>query len=170
MCYFLYIASPLTLSEVRSMLPPGLNADLAPSHRASLQRLHPPARTVAKLLVGACSCNLFRARQPTPIEDERELRSRYSRARVPRSQMIKALERHRRGSQAIMEPPSGWPEALAAFVVEHARNAGSTLYLLEFGHHESEGVQGNTLLTCPLPDVRRQPGRWLAEGKPTVVG
>lgn len=170
MCYFLYIASPLTLSEVRSMLPPGLHADLAPSHRTSLERLHPPARTVAKLVIGACSCHLFRPRQPNPIEDERELRRRYSRAKVPRSQIIQALERHRRGSQAMREPSGGWPEALAAFVVEHARNAGSTLYLLEFGHHETEGARGDTSVPCSVADVRRQADRWLAEGKPTVVG
>ena len=169
MCYFLYIASPLTLSEVRSMLPAGLNADLAASHRASLHRLHPPARTVAKLLVGACSCDLFRPRQADPTEDERELRSRYSRAKVPRTQVIKALERHRRGSAFPSGPSRGWSEALAGFVVEHARNAGPTLYLLEFGHQETEGPQAESVLACSAADVRRHHARWLTEGKPTLV-
>src|ERR671915_2227066 len=116
MCYFLYIASPLTLSEVRSMLPPGLVADLAPpQHRTALQQLHPSARTVARLLVGACSCDLVRPRQADPIEDERELRTRYQRAKLPRTEIIKALERHRRGPARRQEPPNGWAAALAAF-------------------------------------------------------
>ena len=169
MCYFLYIASPLTLSEVRSMLPAGLNADLAPTHRAALNRLHPAARTVAKLVIGACSCDLFRPRQADPIEDERELRSRYSRAKVSRSQMIKALERHRRGALYPTGASRGWSEALAGFVVEHARNAGPTLYLLEFAHEESGGKHAETALPCSLADVRRHHARWLTEGKPTLV-
>ncbi|HEX7337453.1 MAG TPA: hypothetical protein VF252_09625 [Gemmatimonadales bacterium] len=169
MCFFLYIASPLTLSEVRSMLPPGLNADLAPSHRESLHRLHPPARTVAKLLVGACSCDLFRPRRSDPTDDERELRSRYSRARVPRTQVIEALERHRRGSAFPASPSRGWSEALAGFVVEHARNAGPTLYLLEFAHQETEGPRAESVLGCSAADVRRHHARWLIEGKPTLV-
>ena len=170
MCYFLYIASPLTLSEVRSMLPAGLSADLAPGHRNSLHRLHPPARTVAKLVIGACSCDLFRPRQPGTVEDERELRSRYSRAKVPRTGVIKALERHRQGSLVPFEPSRKWSETLAGFVVEHARNAGPTLYLLEFAHQETEGVPSETPLACSVAEVRRHHGRWLAEGKPTLVG
>jgi len=40
MCFFLNIASPLTLSEIRSMLPSGLTADLAPAaERARLSRV-----------------------------------------------------------------------------------------------------------------------------------
>jgi len=169
MCYFLYIASPLTLGEVRSMVPEGLTADLAPGHRAWLQRLHPSARTVAKLVIGACSCSLVRPRHPNPIDDERELRSRYSRLRVPRSQVITALERHRRGSLVQSRSSGAWSEALAAFVVEHARNAGPTLYLLQFAHQESENAEAGVPASCAVADVRRQHDRWLAEGKPIVV-
>ena len=89
MCFFLSIASPLTLSEIRSMLPSGLTADLAPSaERARLTRLHPSARTVAQLLVGACSCDLVRTRQESSLDDEpwkidaREGRSRGMQAKV----------------------------------------------------------------------------------------
>jgi hypothetical protein len=171
MCYFLYIASPLTLSEVRSMLPAGLGADLAPSHRAALQRLHPTARTVAQLLVGACSCDLFRPRQADPIEDERELRSRYSRLKVPRNEIIRALERHRRGPLPRSAPAGGWPRALAGFVAEHARNAGPTLYLLEFrSDTASLGISGlDQPVARSVSDVRQQPDGWLIEGKPSVV-
>jgi hypothetical protein len=169
MCFFLYIASPLTLSEVRSMLPAGLKADLAPNHRVALHRLHPPARTVAKLVTGACSCNLVRPRHPNTLDDERELRSRYSRARVSRGHVIAALERHRRGSLAPPQPFDGWTEALAAFVVEHARNAGATLYLLQFAHDESGDAPAAPPTRCSVADVRRRPGGWLAEDQPTVV-
>lgn len=169
MCFFLYIASPLTLSEVRSMLPPGLSADLAPSHRASLHQLHPAARTVAQLVVGACSCDLVRQRGSDPIEDERELRGRYQRARVARTEVIKALERHRRGPLPRPAPPSGWPEALAAFVAEHARNAGPTLYLLDFTPHPRGTPAPPAPLARSVGEVRLQRD-WLAEGRPVMVG
>jgi hypothetical protein len=154
---------------VRSMLPPGLSADLAPSHRVSLHRLHPESRTVAQLVVGACSCDLVRQRGLDPIEDERELRGRYQRARVARTEVIKALERHRRGPLPRPAPSSGWPEVLAAFVAEHARNAGPTLYLLDF----TPPPRGTPMPPAPLArsvrEVRLQPN-WLVEGTPVIVG
>jgi hypothetical protein len=170
MCYFLYIASPLTLSEVRSMLPSGLNADLAPGHRAFLHRLHPSARTVAQLVVGACSCDLVRERRADPIEDERELRARYQRAKVPRTEMIRELERHRRGTTPRPRPPSGWAEALAAFVAEHARNAGPTLYFLDFTRHKAVGASSTSAVARSVAQIRQQPNDWLVEGTPIVVG
>jgi hypothetical protein len=173
MCYFLYMASPLTLSEIRSMLPPGLMADLAPSsERATLLQLHPSAKTVAHLLVGACSCDLMRPRLNDHIEDERELRARYQRHKLPRVEIIKKLERHRQGPSPRPKPATGWSEALAGFVAEHARNAGPTLYLLGFDPPES-GARPNpgTILTsCSPKDVRLSPGRWLSEGTPVIVG
>ena len=169
MCYFLYIASPLTLSEVRSMLPPGLSADLAPDRRALLHRLHPTARTIAQLVVGSCSCDLVRQRRSDPIEDERELRARYQRAKLPRAQIIRELDRHRRGSIPRPTPSPGWPEALSAFVAEHARNAGPTLYLLDFTPHQPETRPSPSPVSRLVAQVLQQPTDWLVEGTPVVV-
>ena len=78
MCFFLYIASPLTLSEVRSMLPPGLTADLClRSEQAALRSLHLDSQTVARVLHGGCSCDLVTARLAAPADDEARLRARY---------------------------------------------------------------------------------------------
>ena len=171
MCYFLYLASPLTLSEIRSMLPPGLCADLAPSHRAALHGIFPSSRTVAQLLIGACSCDLVRPRLANPIDDERELRARYSRAKVPRAEVIRALERHRRGPIPRPVPTSGWPEALVGVVGEHARNAGPTLYFLEFTAHPQRivTVVPPSPTTRSLEEVRSSPQGWLTEGVPIIV-
>ncbi|HEX2249827.1 MAG TPA: hypothetical protein VHH32_05725 [Gemmatimonadales bacterium] len=172
MCYFLYIASPLTLSEVRSMLPPGLVADLAPSaYRAALQQLHPSAKTVARLLVGSCSCDLVRTRQADPIADERELRARFQQARLPRSAIIHELELHRRGPVPRPAPPDDWPGALTRFVVEHARNAGRTLYLLHFGRHAESPVPAlqSTPKIFSAREIGARPGSWLVEGIPTLI-
>ena len=131
MCYFLYLASPLTLSEVRSMLPNGLTADLASfPDQQTLKALHPPAQTVARILAGRCSCDLVRTRLPEPRDDERHLRERCRKLGVARSVVIPALERHRQGWAP--PPPYGWPEAISRFVAEHARNAGTCLYHLQF--------------------------------------
>jgi hypothetical protein len=172
MCYFLYIASPLTLSEIRAMLPEGLTADAAsPAQRAALQRVHPKARTVALLLVGACSCDLVRPRLDNPIEDERDLRARYQGRKLSRAEIIRELERHRRGPLPRPLPESGWAEALAGFVVEHARNAGSTLYLLDFGPHppDTEGGINAAPLDCSVDQVRQGRTPWLVEGRPVLV-
>jgi hypothetical protein len=155
------------------MLPAGLIADLASSaHRAAIQRIHPPARTVAQLLVGACSCDLVRPRLDNPIDDERELRARYQGRKLSRSDIIRELERHRRGPLPRPRPSEGWAEALAGFVVEHARNAGPTLYLLDFGPEPASG--GREPRTTPLSrsvhEVRRGSTPWLVEGRPVLVG
>jgi hypothetical protein len=169
MCYFLYIASPLTLSEIRSMLPAGLTADLAPSvHRTALQRLHPSAKTVAQLLIGSCSCNLVRDRLSDPIADERELRSRYREHKLTRNEIIKELERHRRGSTLKPKSSSEWADALAGFVVEHARNAGPTLYLLDFSYRSDQAPTASAPIPCPAREIGRN-ALWLQEGRPVIV-
>jgi hypothetical protein len=156
------------------MLPAGLVAQ--PADRADHDRLvalHPGARTVVRLLVGACSCDLVRPRHADPREDERHHRERYRRAGTPRRAVLEAIERHRRAAR-IPTPTGGWPRALAAFVAEHARNAGDTLYLLWFvaGSPARPGV-------VPSADIPRRslaagavladPEHWLEEGTATLV-
>ena len=105
------------------------------------------------------------------MDDEREHRSRYQRRRLPRTQIIRELERHRRGPVPRPEPAQGWSIALAAFVAEHARNAGPTLYLLEFLPHDHSSSSA-----APAPPARRSVAEvraavdtWLREGEPVVV-
>ena len=97
MCHFLYIATPLTLSELRSMLPAGLSADLlTPAESSRLLPLLRRSRTAARLLAGACSCDLYLRRDLTGRSEEAELRRRYRTLGVDRDTRIRALERHRR--------------------------------------------------------------------------
>ena len=171
LCYFLYIASPLTLTEVRSMLPAGTTAELASyPDQQSLKSLLPAAQTVASILVGRCSCDLVRDRLPDPREDERYLRQRYRALQLPRPHVIESLHRHRvRGRSGLAAPPH-WPETLAHFVVEHARNAGPTLYLLHFGSKDSLVLNlQEPNPTLSVNDVRLDHRGWLAEGQPTLV-
>jgi len=172
MCYYLYIASPLTLSEIRSMLPAGLTADLLsmPEQR-ELRRLHPDAQTGARVLHGGCSCDLVVERQPVTREDEIELRRRYREMAYSRERIIQALEIHRRALEHRSEPAGHWPRVFAEFVAEHARNAGPTLYYLHFSH--------DGLLGSPPPAgaprrvstavVRANPGAWLPEDTAVVI-
>jgi hypothetical protein len=155
------------------MLPAGISADLAPpAERVAMLRQHPASRTVARLLVGACSCDLVRPRLHNSIEDEREHRARYQQGKLSRTAIIRELERHRRGPVPRPGHPSGWPAALAGFVAEHARNAGPTLYLLDFvpgdGHPpDSSGVEP---VRRSAQQVRAAPREWLPEGQPVLVG
>ena len=113
MCFFLFAASPLTLSEVRSMLPQGFTADLAgPADQAALRALHPAARTGARLLLGACSCDLVLQRNG-PRDEERELRARYFASGMSRGDVIAALDGHRRGGGRF-DSPADARAALAA--------------------------------------------------------
>ncbi|HXE57340.1 MAG TPA: hypothetical protein VNK43_05020 [Gemmatimonadales bacterium] len=171
MCYFISLASPLTLSEVRAMLPAGLTADpLDPSEQRLVRALHPDAPTAARILHGGCSCDLVVDRKPVPREDEAHLRARYRALGCPRELVIRALERHRRGAEARRRPPGYWGEAFRRFVAEHARNAGRTLYLLRFSPDGRLGplaaVEPSEL---PLPIVLSAPERWLPEDHPVVV-
>jgi hypothetical protein len=153
------------------MLPAGLvaqPADRADHHR--LLQLHSSARTVVELLVGACSCDLVRHRHSDPRQDERHHRDRSRRAGGARGSLIAGLERHRRGAQ-VPAPPGGWPRALAAFVAEHARNAGDTLYLLRFTlPEESPAVVRTAARRMTAAEVVAQPDDWLTEHAPVIVG
>jgi hypothetical protein len=169
MCYFLYLASPLTLSEVRSMLPQGLTADLADSaHQQTFKAIHPAAQTVARILAGRCSCDLVRLRLTDSRADERHLRERYRRLGISRQAAVAALERHRRGGRP-RTPDGGWGSALSKFVAEHARNAGTTLYYLGFSPDPAAlpPLGGTNQVTVPL--VTATPEGWLREGAPTLV-
>ncbi|HEV7366510.1 MAG TPA: hypothetical protein VGN76_11740 [Gemmatimonadales bacterium] len=168
MCYFLYIASPLTLSEVRSMLPPRVVADLGSfGEQQTLRTVHPDAQTVARLLIGRCSCDFIRPRLADPREDERHLRERYRRLEVPRPVVIEAIERHRRGA-GVRPPIGGWPGALAGFVAEHARNAGPTLYHLQFSPQAFLSPPGN-IRPVSVTEVLSSPEGWLREESPALV-
>jgi hypothetical protein len=166
LCYRLRIASPLTLSEIRSMLPAGFAADVAsPEDQRALRPSLPGAQTVATLRLGACACLL---RFPRTGDDERHLRRRFGELGWSRDRIIAALEQHRRG-----QPPPGEPAAfraaLAAFVAEHARNAGPTLYLLTFGEGRPLVPPGAVEQRVGTAAVRGGPHTWLAEGVPVLV-
>jgi hypothetical protein len=172
LCYFLYLASPLTLSEVRSMLAPGLAAELLETAQArTLLHHHPDAQTAACLLHGACSCDLVRYRHPMSREDEAHLRARYRQLGLSREEMIRGLDNHRKALDRRQRPEGHWPHAIASFVVEHARNAGPTLYYLDFS------VTGRLTLpqppppvvTVPVDHVRSDPAGWLEEHTLTLV-
>jgi hypothetical protein len=169
MCYFLYLASPLSLSEVRSMLPRGVVADLTgPADQRALKALLPDAQTAARLLIGRCSCDFVRPRKADAREDESHLRERYRRLEIPRSQVIPALEHHRRAT-GVRAPAGGWPQALASFVAEHARNAGQTLYHLQFSATgDSLGLVGD-VKTVTVDQVLARPENWLVEGSSLLV-
>lgn len=172
LCYYLYLASPLTLSEVRSMVAPGLTVELLEVAEARmLLRHHPDAQTAARLVHGACSCDLVRHRQPTSREDEAHLRTRYRQLGLSRDAMIRALETHRRALERRQRPPGYWPGAVADFVVEHARNAGPTLYYLGFSHDGRLDLPTPPppLLTVPVEAVRHDPLGWLPETRLTMV-
>jgi hypothetical protein len=169
MCYFLYLATPLTLSEVRSMLPAPLRADLAVSQSSqALKSIDPAAQTVARILVGQCSCDLVRARLAGQLDDERHLRERYRRMKVPRAAVIRALERHRRGVPSLAES-EGARRMLAAFVVEHARNAGTSLYYLRFSAEDEPLLRVSDPERGTVAQVAAKPDSWLVEGRPQFV-
>jgi hypothetical protein len=168
MCHFLYLATPLTLSELRSMLPTGLTADLlAPAEHAVLQPLLPGARTSARLLAGACSCDLYLPRDPAGHSEEAELRRRYRDLGIARDARIRALERHRKAG-TVLRHPMEWARLVTAFVAEHARNAGPTLYYREVS---AEGMHGpdEPPRQVPLARILELPGAWLPEGAPLIV-
>jgi hypothetical protein len=168
LCYFLYIASPLTLSEVRSMLPRGAMADLVSfTEQQRLKAAHLETQTAARLLIGRCSCDFVHPRLNDEREDERHLRERYRRLGVPRDAVIKALERHRRGAN-LRPPDGGWPRALAGFIAEHARNAGPTLYHLQFSFEPALELPNQVRKLTPA-EVMADPEGWLAEEKLTIV-
>lgn len=152
------------------MLPPGISADSLPSSELGRYRaLLPTAQTVAHLQVGACSCDLVRGRLSDLRDDERHLRARYRALGLPRERIVRELERHRRFGIGLVEPAGGWRAALAAFVAEHARNAGPTLYHLVFSPASEPSRTAGAPLGRSVAEVRARPEGWLEEGPPIVV-
>jgi hypothetical protein len=169
-----YVASPLTLSEVRSMLTAGLTADgLSKAEQQVFLKLHYDAQDAMRILHGGCSCDLIRDRRPDHGTDEALHRQRYRQLGYDRTRMIRYLERHRRSAEDPRpRPPGYWGEAFNAFVVEHARNAGPTLFYRHFSH---DGLQDDpglaaTLSHIQVRDVLGPVSDWLPEQAPIMVG
>jgi hypothetical protein len=159
-CYQLVIASALTLSEVRAMLPPGARADaLGTLQLAGYRALFRGAQTAAHLRVGRCACRLLPDRFRGAHSDEAELRRRYRRLAVPRDRVIAALDRHRRGALDGEIVPA---DTLPRFVAEHARNAGAALYTLGFGAADEVPDAPTAIAECPLAETRTSDA-WLRE-------
>ena len=165
MCYQLVLVTTLTLSEVRSMLPSGAHADaLDPGRQARYRALLPDARTAVMLRAGYCACGLLPRYFREGHSDESHLRERYRLARVDRNQVARALERHRRSASGMPMEPT----ALPRLVHEHARNAGSSAWLLAFSAHDTPpDIPSTAPLVRRLADVADDPGAWLVEGRVT---
>ena len=168
MCYALFLASPLTLSEIRSMLPAAMAADLLdPASQRLLKKRHPDAQTGVALLRGRCSCALVEAGAADGVW-EAELRKRYRTVKAPRDEIIKALDRHRAMSELRVPRGATIPKLFEAFVVEHAKNAGPSMYYLKFG---TEPFQPLSAVPAPKAQERSTAlsKEWLREGEPVVV-
>lgn len=149
------------------MLPPGLTAQPAEMADAvAARRLLTGTQTAVTLLVGGCSCDLVRERGGDSREDERHLRARFSRLGLRRDEIIRRLERHRRRPIGATGP---WPPLLAAFVAEHARNAGPSLYALRFGEDAPVLPPRAVPASRTVAQVREHPAGWLDESRPTLV-
>lgn len=149
------------------MLPGGATADLAPAEqRDTLLAQYAPAQTVVVLARGGCACDLVGRRS----EDDRELRSKYRAVEAARSDVIEALDQHRRVGSRLRYPVD-WPGALAGFVAEHARNAGGALYYLRFSARPGSafGWPDVSTTTIGALEVRSAPTSWLPEERPILV-
>lgn len=153
------------------MLPSGLRADpVSKAEQGVLLPHHPDAQTAIQIVHGACSCDLVRARLPVTREDEAHLRSRYRQLGLPRDQVIVALENHRRSAQQRERPEGYWPGAINGFALEHARNAGPSLYFLGFSHRGAlEIPRGARVVTVPAGQLAGSPSGWLPENQLTML-
>jgi len=171
-CHFVYLATPLTVSEVRSMLPAGLRADtLSTAEQRPFKRRHLDAYVAVRIFRGACSCDLVRQRDPDRRADEADHRIRYRKMGCPRDQVIQALELHRRALAERPRPGQHWMTAFADFVAEHARNAGPTLYYRHFSPEPTppDQLPDTAPATMTAAEVRASPGTWLPEDTPVLV-
>ena len=167
MCYQLVLVSPLTVSEVRSMLPPGVRADILDAPALARWRgLLRGAQAAVHLRVGRCACRLVPARFAGAHSDEAHLRAEHRRHGTPRERVLTALERHRLGAVDGEIVP---PLALPAFVAEHARNAGPALFALGFGAPGELPAATGAVRDVSLAETRDGDG-WLREDAPVRVG
>jgi hypothetical protein len=103
-------------------------------------------------------------RDPNPREDERLLRTRYSRLKLSRDEIIRELERHRRRAAPPPLTDLG-PRDVVDFAAEHARNAGPTLYHLRFAPAAKHSRLGEAeVVTRSVTEMRSSPDAWLPEG------
>jgi hypothetical protein len=168
MCYFLYLASPLTLSEIRAMLPDGVTAHSGGAKEQEMFRaIQRSTQTVAQLLIGRCSCG-FVEQAGSPAENERHLRQRYRSLGFTREQIISALERHR-VSQQVPPPEEGWRSSLVDFVREHSRNARKSIYDLAFESLSIDPPASSELRQLPVDRVTSSLETWLQEGSPVLI-
>jgi hypothetical protein len=159
-CYQLVLVSPLTVSEVRSMLPPGVRADILDGPALARWRgLLRGAQAAVHLRVGRCACRLVPARFAGAHTDEAHLRAEHRRRGTPRDRVLPALERHRLGADEGAVVP---PLALPAFVAEHARNAGPALFALAFGDGPALPAAAGAVRDVPLAETRAGDA-WLRE-------
>lgn len=169
MCHFLFVASRLTLSEVRSMAPHGITIDLLPpADGLRLRALLPEAQTAVRFLSGKCSCDFFVQRDPAAHREESELRRRWRKLGMNRQAILTATDRHRR-SPVRSRAPDVWQREIAAFVAEHLRNAGPTLYLHQFSGDGHVHQPADDAVEFALEQVRQNPVGWLPEGTPVIV-
>lgn len=171
MCFHLWLGTPLTLSEVRAMLPVGFSADAAEgAPRRRLSDASRDVRTVVVLRLGACACALYLEPSSAGQSAESALRGRYFKLGIPRPDVIRALDRHRVSSSNSHTAPADARRALVGFVAEHARTAGAALFLRTC---HPDGTLPPTVPTtprsCGLADVQAAPCAWLPEDLPVRV-
>ena len=137
---------------------------LDPASQRLLKKRHPDAQTGVVLLRGRCSCALVQVGAEDGVW-EADLRKRYRAAKASRDDIIRALERHRALTE--LRPADGL-DVFAKFIVEHAKNAGASMYYLRFG------IDPFLPLTAvPAPHAAERAKAlttgWLREGEPVVV-
>ncbi len=168
MCYQLLVASVLTLSEVRAMLPAGVRADaLGPGVQDPYRALLTGAQTAVVLRAGHCACGLLEHRFRAAHTDEAHLRERYRRLGATRTSIVRAIERHRR---SVAHAPRAHPHALARLATEHARNAGPSAWLLGFSVDDvPPAIPGTAPVSRTAAQVVGDPEGWLVEGPVMLV-
>lgn len=152
------------------MLPAGVVAHAAPYGEQMLLREHlPGAQTVIELRRGNCSCDFFIQRDPAARTDETHIRERGLRAGILRGQLAALIENHRLPDKRV-QPLAHWQAALAGFVVEHARNAGPSIYHRAFaaGPRQRPATDLEPARVT-VSRVRQAPADWLGDDRLTLV-